>query len=271
MIAADTHVHLYPSYDLSLVFKSAAEFLPLPGVFEGVKPFRILFAADRAGFPSARQLLARKEMWRSGPMPQIEEDGDASVVNFPSGDRFVVAPGRQIISAEKLEVLALASTTDVPEGTPASEIVESVLNNGGVPVLPWSPGKWWFERGKTVLELLERTDPQQLLLGDVFMRPSMWPTPSLLQKGLETGHKIIAGSDPLNGSGEEQFIGRYGILGEMRDNGAHPEDAMDVSRRFLREGRYRKVGVRATLETFARRMMLARRAPHPAAVVEPSA
>ena len=258
MIAADTHVHLYPNFDLAVLFESAREHLALPGVFEGTKPFRILFTADRAGFPKSADLVRKPEMWRTGPMPEIEEEGGALVALTCTGDRFVIAPGRQIISKENLEVLALASECDIAEGAPVAEIINEVCAEGGVPVLPWSPGKWWFERGKAIFDLLQGTEPHAFLLGDVFMRPHVWPTPALLQKGLESGHRILAGSDPLDGSGEERIVGRYGILGEMRENGS-TEDAFHQAQRFLREGRYRRVGARAGLETFARRMWLAKR------------
>lgn len=51
--------------------------------------------------------------------------------------------GRQIVTAEKLEVLALGTDLDIDDGRPIREVLSLVTENGGLPVIPWGAGKWW--------------------------------------------------------------------------------------------------------------------------------
>jgi len=91
------------------------------------------------------------------------------------------------------------------------EIIQRVRANGGLPVLNWAPGKWFFGRGRVVAETLAACSPQELLIGDTTLRNTLWPVPRLMQRARQSGFRIIAGSDPLPFAGEERLVGSYGF------------------------------------------------------------
>ena len=78
---------------------------------------------------------------------------------------FLIA-GRQIVTAENLEVLALATANDFRDGSPMEELIEAVKESGGIPAIPWGPGKWMGRRGVFLRNLLERAKDPGLFLGD---------------------------------------------------------------------------------------------------------
>ncbi|RIK99935.1 MAG: hypothetical protein DCC75_14230 [Proteobacteria bacterium] len=112
----------------------------------------------------------------------------------------------------------------LPDGLPASEIIERIIIAKGVPVLCWSPGKWTFRRAKVVESMLNRFKPGELFLGDTTLRPSFALTPGTFRKFKE--HRILAGSDPLPLSGEERMLGRYFSLLESPFDTERPGESV---------------------------------------------
>ncbi|MDD4872650.1 MAG: hypothetical protein PHR77_19030 [Kiritimatiellae bacterium] len=137
------------------------------------------------------------------------------LVRDVQGNSLYVFAGRQIITSERLEVLSLAADLGLPDGQNIDDVIKNVLLDGGIPVLPWSPGKWFGGRGRIVEKVLHSFSPSQLLIGDTSLRPLGWPEPSLVKYAMSHGFKVIAGSDPLPFAGEERVVGKYGIVCEM--------------------------------------------------------
>ncbi len=117
--------------------------------------------------------------------------------------------GRQIITEERLEILALTTNEKIPNGLSIGEVVDRVNSLGAIPVLAWSPGKWFGNRGKIVKEMITRYSPTEFLIGDTTLRPMCWLEPVLMRQATKKGFAVVAGSDPLPFSGEEQMLGRY--------------------------------------------------------------
>ena len=67
----------------------------------------------------------------------------------------LVIAGRQIVSAERIEVLALGTRTQIPDGQPLAATIDAVRADGALAVLPWGFGKWWGARGRMVDAYLE--------------------------------------------------------------------------------------------------------------------
>jgi hypothetical protein len=116
--------------------------------------------------------------------------------------------GRQIVTKEKLEILGIGIEEKIADGCSAEGLIELIINKGGIPVLPFSPGKWFFERGKIACKLVERYS-KTLVIGDSFLRPRGWPEPRIMRL---TGENILPGSDPLPMPGEEKYAGRCGFV-----------------------------------------------------------
>jgi hypothetical protein len=118
-----------------------------------------------------------------------------------------------------------------------ADAVQAVDGAGGVPVLNWAPGKWWFGRGQTVGRLLRESSPDRFFLGDTALRPAVWPLPHLMREGARLGFTRIAGSDPLPLPDEERVLGQYGFVldGEFADGDplASASSALRAGRRGL--------------------------------------
>ena len=207
LIAADTHVHVYPFYD-----REAA----IDGGFQ-----RLAAAAPGAG-NLALCLTERYDCHAFRDFPFERVEGTAM---RRSGDQWIFA-GRQIVTRERLEVLALTIDIEITDGQPIDDVLARVRDVGGVPVLAWAPGKWFFERGRIVDRLLDQSGPGQLLLGDTSLRPAIWPEPCQMKRARARGFPVIAGSDPLPFAGEERMSGTYGIKADAGWDAARPVTSM---------------------------------------------
>ena len=138
-------------------------------------------------------------------------------------------------------------------GGDTDEIIDTVFESGGLPVLSWAPGKWFFRRGQVIRELLDSHASDHMLIGDTTLRPTIWSEPRLMRYARGKGFRIVAGSDPLPFSGEESFMGMYGTWLEGKMNG----DTFSDSVRSLLMDRTAAtgcVGTRCGLLTVLRRL-----------------
>jgi hypothetical protein len=110
-----------------------------------------------------------------------------------------------------LEVLALFVDGDFTDGESLKETVLEVADMGGIPVLPWGPGKWLGRRGKIVEDAIGARDFPAFFLGDNGNRPSFWPRPRLLSLADQKGIAVLPGSDPLPFSSEASRPGSFGF------------------------------------------------------------
>ena len=220
-LIADTHLHLYPCYNFDCAFSSLIDRLAEKNpqaVFVGC-------LAERSGCHIYDLLLEGKAALNEFTIEQA--DKQQLVLRRSSDSRVLhLLPGRQIIAAERIEVLALCTDALFADGLPAAELIRAIRQKNGVPVLPWSPGKWLFRRGKVVTALLRDFTPQDLLLGDVSLRPQGWPRSLLIRRGKRLGYAIISGSDPLPFSGEEKLFGSYGSRLVSAEQNAAPGELL---------------------------------------------
>jgi nucleoside-diphosphate-sugar epimerase len=154
------------------------------------------------------------------------EPGVMVIDNPKSGEKLFLFAGRQVVTAERIEVLASLSDAPIDDGLSAEKVIDKVLDIGGMPIVSWAPGKWLFKRHAVVARLLARYGPGQLLLGDTTLRPVGSQQPRLMKKGDATGFGLVAGSDPLPFAGEERRLGSYAILIEGTFQRALPVSSM---------------------------------------------
>lgn len=186
---------------------------------------------EEPGFAAACLLLANREGQRypghlrdsaSARLPSgwtLEDTGEADSVVLRSGNKppVILVGGRQIVTRERLEVLALACREPIPDGLSLKEAAHAALTADAVAVLPWGFGKWLGKRGRAVARLLEGEDAHRLFLGDNGNRPGVWATPSLFQRAEERGVYTLPGSDPLpfpHHSGRGASYG-FGLSGQL--------------------------------------------------------
>jgi hypothetical protein len=201
----DGHVHPHECYDEARFFQAACDNL----------------ARDRSGTPTlllaemaGQQVFAR---WRSGhaawPVTATKEP-----VSVILGERLLVVAGRQIVTAERIEVLALACVEEIADALPLDATIGAVRQAGAIPVLPWGFGKWFGKRGRLVASAAARN---RILLGDNAGRPLGWPRPALFQQ-----HVVLPGTDPLPLRSEQERVGQYGFVLEGRFDSQRPAAAI---------------------------------------------
>ena len=134
------------------------------------------------------------------------------VVRRSPNERLVLVAGRQIVTSDRLEVLALATSEVYPDGVPIGEAVDRALSTGAVTVLPWGFGKWTGGRGRIVKGILTSPVADELYVGDNGGRPALGAEPALFQLARNRGVPILPGSDPLPLAPEVGKPGRCGFV-----------------------------------------------------------
>ncbi len=210
MIIADTHLHLYPHYDLATAVRDCV--VRMSALAPGATCAGYL--AERSGCRVFRALMdGGGGTFAEGVAVESMSDGRSLALRGGFGAApLYISPGRQIVTQERLEILCLSSDAEIPDGLPAAETVGRIREVDGVPVLTWAVGKWLFRRAKVVRSLLDSFGPGELLVGDSAMRPVFWPTPAPMRTALRRDYSVIAGTDPLPARGEERVMGRYASL-----------------------------------------------------------
>jgi hypothetical protein len=260
-IIAETHVHLYPGYDVPRALRTLrANLMALePGAIPvgflteaaGHNAFVSLCGGALSSDGALRVTVREEETAAGGALRCLEVRGDdrgssTSTSRSTKGDvhpppsvrpspldPLILFPGRQVVARERVEILALTLEEAVADGRTAVDTVAEILDLGGVPVVGWAPGKWFFERGEVVRGLLDRFAPGDLLIGDTSLRPLGWGEPRLMRAGRERGFGVVAGSDPLPAAGEEAWLGRYAARLEGEWDAGRP---VASARRLLRAG-----------------------------------
>ncbi len=210
-IIADTHIHFYSCYDMDMACRSLAENLGRMGG-DGVK---VAVLAERTGCHYYADLKRGRKLKLGGDFEVLpSEDGDGLVIRGNDGSKVYLVPGRQIVTSENIAVLALTFDLRIPDYLPLKEVIKGVLDFGAVPVLSWAPGKWFFARGRLIMDIMDAFSPGQLLIGDTSLRPIGWAEPALMRRAAGLGFGVVAGSDPLPISGEEARLGAYASIFE---------------------------------------------------------
>jgi hypothetical protein len=248
-VVVDTHGHIDVRHDLKASLSHAHRSLAALGPPEGAGLALVL--TERHG----EHLFA--DMQRNpGCIPglAVRPTDDAAALRIvPAPEEFLtLIAGRQIVTAERLEVLALGTPSlDLADGLSADATLKMVAQAGAFPVVPWSPGKWLGARGRLLGSLLERY--RDLGLADSALRPQGLPTAPLLRRARLAGRAVIAGSDPLPLPGEERRLGSYATAWDDGwDPGAPATSLLRLLRECPREARW--VGSRCSLLGVAARL-----------------
>lgn len=221
-VLADAHVHFHSCFEISQVlnsaslnFKTFAKKLCCENDYIGV-----LFLAEMQSEHRFKQLYGVANTFyncvdegiHSGNWKFYRTDERFSLLaKFTTDQPLILLGGRQIVTQEGLEVLALITDNLFEEGLPLSETLEAIISDGGFPVLPWGAGKWLGRRGDILRKVLRSQRFSPLFLGDNGGRPSFWPTPSYFRWAENHGMPILPGTDPLPLGSEYKRAGSYGF------------------------------------------------------------
>jgi hypothetical protein len=211
----DGHVHVHPCFSEDDVFESASSNLARAARglgAEGNGP-RVLLLTESAGDHFFRRALERAAGPASGRWTFRETGEPDSVTVRGEGENpVVVVAGRQVVTSDALEVLALCRDVEVPDGRPIGRTLDDVRGAGALAAVPWGFGKWWLGRGRIVRDLIDREDPATFFLGDNGGRPAMGRKPALFRRAARRGIRVLPGSDPLPFPAQARRVGSYGFV-----------------------------------------------------------
>lgn len=228
-LLADTHVHLHACFEPAGVLDAAALNFDRAASQAAAGRMDLLCLTDVSGQRTDAWLcetLRQAQSWRFSFHP----DQFSVCAERQDGRRIHLLPGRQIISKENLELLALNCRCPIADRTLyLNELIDGVRQGGGTPVLPWGFGKWTGQRGRVVRRLLEAR--RDFLLADNGNRMQSTATPPLLRVGRQKGFAVLAGSDPLPFQSQMRRAGAYGVRMSLD----HPETSPAQAFRNLLE------------------------------------
>jgi len=218
MIYFDAHVHIQDLFSLEEFFTKSLENFSKQMSQSGVNCSGTFFLLLTEGKTHDYFSLLQKEVTeRTDILSQswkIEATREEESLLFCHEDwpgvRLFVVAGRQIVTAERLEVLALGTTAKFDDGATLFEAIDCVHQRQGLAVVPWGAGKWLGKRGKIVKNTIETTHFENLFVGDNGGRPVFWPAPAAFALAAKRGIRLLPGSDPLPLAEEEQRAGSFG-------------------------------------------------------------
>lgn len=226
LILLDTHVHLHQCFQVEQVLSSASKNFSDQASRSGKADayFAGLLLTEMQGedWFFRHQALVEKH---AGELPikdgwvlrSTSEAESLLAVHSMTNAQLAILAGRQVVTQEKLEVLALITPTAIPDGLPLEETIDAVVSAKGIPVLPWGVGKWIGDRGRIVADFLQRHDAPKVFLGDNSGRPLGWRRPMHFQVVEQKGVPVLPGTDPLPLPTEASRVGSFGlqVLGEI--------------------------------------------------------
>lgn len=202
---ADTHVHIYPFHDAAAAVGNLRANLAAGSLETAC----LAFLAERYDCSFFDTVLADQAI-PGLPDASVTEVKNCLLVEEKGEPDVYLFAGRQVITHERIEILSLLSRAPIADGMPADRVLGEIEDNKGLAVLSWAPGKWLFKRKGVVERLIDNAVPGALFIGDTTLRPLGWGEPVLMRRARAKGLTILAGSDPLPFSGEENLLGRYG-------------------------------------------------------------
>jgi hypothetical protein len=239
-IPVDWHVHAHQSGDMAAVLDSAA------GAFAQVSRGNVgvLMLAEMPGQDAFGEFAERGAAgWR---VDATEEA--ASLVATRGETRIIVVAGHQLLTAERLEILAYGTRSRPNEGLPADAMLRDLAQREVLAVLPWGVGKWLGQRGQVLGGLVERLPPDTFALGDNAARPVLWPTPAVFREAARRGIAVLPGTDTLPGA--SPAAGQFGSLIPGAISLARPAEAL--RRAATRPAAMTRYGTLASPATFLR-------------------
>ena len=221
MLIIDGHVHIHDCFDISRFFGSAFSNLLQAARNAGcdLPHIPVLLLTEGRGQRVFQQIQEKTKKGSNrigdeqtgGYRVFATEEGESLRVQRMDGAYLFLVSGRQIVTAERLEVLALSTVSEIPDGLSLEETVAAVREEGALPVIPWGFGKWIGRRGRILKRFMENARRSDFFLGDNGGRPAFLPEPAHFLFGKERGIRILPGSDPLPYPSETDRAGSFGF------------------------------------------------------------
>jgi hypothetical protein len=228
IVLIDAHVHIHDTFDVGAFLDCAAKQRDAAALQLGLSaavPGTLMLTESDGVAAFAR--LASQAGRRVGRW-HVERTGDAEALRLEteSAGPLVVVAGRQVVTAERLEVLALGTLATFADGQPILSVIEQMQAASALAVVPWGFGKWTGRRGRVVESLLGLPGASRLFVGDSGGRLNIGPEPALFCVARKQGIPILPGSDPLPFADQVGRVLGYGFVLDADVTGDRPATAI---------------------------------------------
>jgi hypothetical protein len=232
MVLVDGHVHMYECFSVAGVFDAAAanfdaasRELQARREYDGVL---CLVESENEHFLDGVRTRRSGRVWRGRHgFWEVEPSSEPETLVVRCGSmRLTLIAGRQLVTRERLEVLAVGTTAPLRDGEPIEATLAAVRAAGAAAVLPWGVGKWLGARGAVVARVLADPCWRDVFLGDNGNRLELGPDPAQFAAARRTGRCVLPGSDPLPLPGEEARVGAYGFAVDVALDPLRPAAAL---------------------------------------------
>lgn len=235
-IIIDSHVHIQDCFPLAEFFDRASGNLSAAASNAHSASYKVLMLAE-SGTADYFGLIANSESdsavrARLGHWSCTRVEEESLLLERPDGKQLFLIAGRQIVTSDRLEVLALATARKFRDGQSTHDTLAAVIAAEALAVLPWGFGKWLGRRGRIVQALLAEGRSTVPFIGDNGGRLRWWPRPASFAAASALGIPVLPGSDPLPFASELPSVGSYGL----KLSGAFDPDRPAASVRTLLGG-----------------------------------
>lgn len=214
-ILIDAHVHFYNCYSLSAFFNSARNNFTRAAVKLGLgDQFQSILLLTEGGDANLFQLLREKAIDESaidGWRFRASGEPESVIASSSTGFEVILIAGRQIITIERMEVLAVCTDAQFEDGQTVTDVIDAVIRAGGIAILPWGFGKWMGRRKRIIDHLLTEQDRRLFHVGDNSGRTWTGSEPVQFRNARKSGKLVLRGTDPLPFRGEEKRVGKFGF------------------------------------------------------------
>jgi hypothetical protein len=229
-LMVDGHVHIYDCFDLEKFFKIAVTWLEhfYNTLYANGSPYvNILLLTEGKTDDFFSQLKKNRGFPNDSGYRVLDTKEEESIILAKDDQpQCYILKGRQIVTEENLEVLAIATGQFLEDGLPIETVLETLFENRTISVLAWGVGKWFFKRGKVIEGIIDRNMSPYLLVGDNSGRPTFWSTPGLFKRARALDIPLLSGSDPLPFKQEIYKVGSYGFSVEGEFNPGEPAGSL---------------------------------------------
>lgn len=218
----DAHVHFHPCFDVVQFIDIAHRNFARAAATRQYTDFAaFLLLVETAGahwFDELAEHEQRNAVIGAGW--NVRATGHPCQLKLIGGEQreLNVVSGYQIVTAEKLEVLALGSRDRIRDGLPIEEVLRRVRAANALAVVPWGFGKWLGSRGKIVQALVDTAEPVGFFLGDNSNRLAGFPEPAIFGRARAAGIEVLPGTDPLPFPKEAGRAGSAGFALQPRSS-----------------------------------------------------
>jgi hypothetical protein len=240
MILVDAHVHIYDCFDLEKFldaaysnFQSEADRLG-----HGNKFTPILLLAEtqqNCWFDRLREFADGRNIHKDRATQKWEfhHTSESVSLNARSGNSkcLIIVAGRQVETAEGLEVLALFTTGSFRPDIPIIDLIKEVKKHDALPVIPWGFGKWLGRRGLVLKRLLKAAKSSDFFLGENGGRPNITLRPSHFKIAEKRGVRILPGTDSLPIESEFLRVASFGF--SLNESCSEDKPARDLKKMLL--------------------------------------